>query len=62
MKKESLSPPYSKLIPVIIISGFCEIAESAIHEYGTEDFIAKPIEFIEMMLKINSALFKKNRN
>ena len=56
------SSPYSKDIPVIIISGFCEIAECAIQKYGAEDFIAKPIEFIEMMLKINSALFKKNRN
>lgn len=51
--------PYSKSIPVIIISGFCQIAESAINEYGAESFIAKPIVFKEMMQKINSALFKK---
>ncbi|HUZ60326.1 MAG TPA: response regulator [Hanamia sp.] len=55
------SSPYSKSIPVIIISGFCKIAESAINQYGADDFIAKPIVFKEMMLKINSALFKKTR-
>jgi len=56
--KRLKSSTYSKGIPVIIISCFCEIAQSAINEYGAEDFIAKPIEFKSMMLKINSALLK----
>jgi len=53
------SSPYSKGIPVIVFSGFCQIAESAINDYGADDFIAKPLESKNMIEKINSVLFKK---
>ena len=34
--------PYTKHIPVLLFSAFPRIAESAIHDYGADDFIAKP--------------------
>ena len=53
--------PYSRNIPVVIISAYPSIAESAVHEYGADDFIAKPFDKQEMIKKINSLLLKKRR-
>ncbi|MEO8819962.1 MAG: response regulator [Ginsengibacter sp.] len=47
-------------IPVIMVSSFPNIADTAIYEYGADEFIAKPFEVNEMMRKINSVLSVKH--
>ena len=43
-------------IPVIMVSSFPNIADTAIYEYGADEFIAKPFEVSEMIKKINGVL------
>lgn len=52
--------PYTKHIPVLLFSAFPRIAESAIHDYGADDFIAKPFEVGDLIKKVHSVLAKKN--
>ncbi|HVZ95607.1 MAG TPA: response regulator [Chitinophagaceae bacterium] len=51
--------PYTKHIPVLIFSAFPKIAESAIHDYGADDFIAKPFEVGDLVKKVRFVLSKK---
>lgn len=51
--------PYSKKIPIILYSSFTKIAQSAINDYGADDFIVKPFKTDELVKKINSVLSKK---
>jgi DNA-binding response OmpR family regulator len=46
-------------IPVIMFSSYPNIAEIAIHEFGADEFIAKPFEVNEMVRKINEVLSVK---
>ena len=43
-------------IPVIMVSSFPNIGDTAIYEYGADEFIAKPFEVSEMIKKINRIL------
>lgn len=52
------SSPYSKHIPILLFSAFPKIAESAIHDYGADDFIAKPFEVGELVTKLHLMLSK----
>lgn len=52
--------PYTKHIPILLFSAFPRIAESAIHDYGADDFIAKPFEVGDLIKKVHSVLSKKN--
>jgi DNA-binding response OmpR family regulator len=51
--------PYSKHIPILLFSAFPRIAESAIHDYGADDFIAKPFEVGDLIKKVHSVLSMK---
>jgi DNA-binding response OmpR family regulator len=51
--------PFTKQIPVLIFSGFPAVGNSAIHEYGADDFIAKPFEFNALLKKLYSLLAGK---
>jgi two-component system response regulator VicR len=60
--KRLKSFPYSRHIPIIIFSAFPRIAESAIYEFGANDFIAKPFEIDELIKKIHKVLSKKHES
>lgn len=51
--------PYTRHIPILLFSAFPRIAESAIHDYGADDFIAKPFEVGELIKKVHSVLSMK---
>lgn len=53
------SSPYTKHIPILLFSAFPRIAESAIHDYGADDFIAKPFEVGDLIQKVHSVLSMK---
>jgi two-component system, OmpR family, response regulator RstA len=46
-------------IPVLVFSSFPNIAETAIFEYGADDFIQKPFEVNILIKKMNSILSRK---
>lgn len=45
-------------IPVLIFSAYPRVAETAIYEYGANDFIAKPFEVNDLIRKVHSVLSK----
>jgi DNA-binding response OmpR family regulator len=47
-------------IPILLFSAYPRIAESAIHDYGADDFIAKPFEVSELIKKVHSVLSKNS--
>ncbi len=51
--------PYTRHIPILLFSAFPRIAESAIHDYGADDFMAKPFEVGELIKKVHSVLSMK---
>jgi DNA-binding response OmpR family regulator len=51
--------PFTKHIPILLFSAFPRIAESAIHDYGADDFIAKPFEVGDLIKKVHSVLSMK---
>jgi len=51
--------PFTRHVPVLIFSAFPRIAESAVHDYGADDFIAKPFEVGELISKLHGVLAKK---
>lgn len=52
--------PATRHIPVLLFSAFPKIAETAIHDYGADDFIAKPFEVTDLIKKVHSVLSKKS--
>lgn len=54
--------PFTKNLPVLIISGFPWISQSAIYEYGANDFIAKPFEVKELLEKIHKIFNRKHES
>ena len=42
--KRLKSSSYTRHIPILIFSGYPRVAETAIYEFGADDFIAKPFE------------------
>jgi len=51
--------PVTRHIPILLFSAFPKIAETAIHDYGADDFIAKPFEVSDLIKKVHSVLSKK---
>ncbi|HEX7458730.1 MAG TPA: response regulator [Ginsengibacter sp.] len=51
--------PFTRHVPVLLFSAFPRIAETAIHDYGADDFIAKPFEVGDLVKKIHSVLSMK---
>ena len=58
--KKLKASPFTKHIPILLISAYPRIAESAIHDYGADDFIAKPFEVSELIMKVHSVLSMKS--
>ena len=54
--------PYTKHIPILLFSAFPRIAESAIDDYGADDFIAKPFEVSDLIKKVHSVLSKRGQS
>jgi DNA-binding response OmpR family regulator len=51
--------PYTKHIPILLFSAFPKFAESAIRDYGADDFIAKPFEVGELIKRVHFVLSRK---
>ena len=51
--------PFTKHIPIILCSGYPQIAERGIREYGAADFIAKPFELDDLINKMHSVLSRR---
>ncbi len=49
-------------IPILIFSAYPRIAETAISEYGADDFIAKPFELNDLIQKVHGILSHKNES
>ena len=60
--KKLKSSPYSRHIPIIIFSAYPRVAETAIYEFGANDFIAKPFEVNELVKKIHKVLSKEHES
>lgn len=60
--KRLKSSPYTRHIPVIMLSGYPKVAETAIYEFGADDFIAKPFEVSELINKIYKVISKKHES
>ncbi len=45
-------------IPVLMFSAYPRVAETAIYEYGANDFISKPFEVNELVRKVHAILSK----
>jgi len=54
--------PSTRHIPILLFSAFPRIAETAIHDYGADDFIAKPFEVSDLIKKVHSMLSKKGES
>lgn len=51
--------PFTRHIPVLIFSGYPQVAEAAIYEFGADEFLAKPFEMDELIRKIHNILSKR---
>jgi DNA-binding response OmpR family regulator len=60
--KKLKKSPFAKNLPVLIISGFPWISQSAIYEFGANDFIAKPFEINELLKKIHKIFNRKHES
>jgi two-component system, OmpR family, response regulator VicR len=60
--KKLKSSPFSHRIPIIIFSAYSQIEKTAIDEFGAYDFISKPFEVSELILKIERALLKRKES
>lgn len=56
------SSPFTRHIPVLIISGYPRLAETAIYEFGADEFLSKPFEIRELEGKIQSILSKHHQS
>ena len=50
--------PSTRLIPILVYSGFPKIEQSAIYDYGADDFLAKPFEINDLVKKLHRILSK----
>ncbi|MDQ2718784.1 MAG: response regulator [Bacteroidota bacterium] len=53
---------YTRHIPIIIFSVYPRVGETAIYEFGADDFIAKPFEVNDLVKKIHNVLSKKQES
>ncbi len=60
--KKLKKSPFTKNLPVLIISGFPWISQSAIYEFGANDFIAKPFEVSDLLRKIHKIFNRKHES
>ena len=57
--KRLKSSAYTRHIPIIVFSSYPRVAETAISEFGADDFIAKPFEMNDLVKKIHKVLSRK---
>lgn len=60
--KKIKKSPFTKNLPVLIISGFPWISQSAIYEFGANDFIAKPFETKDLVQKIHKIFYRNHES
>ncbi len=60
--KRLKSSTYTRHIPIIVFSSYPRVAETAISEFGADDFIAKPFEVNDLVKKIHKVLSKKHES
>ncbi len=58
--KKLKSSAYTRHIPIIVFSSYPRVAETAISEFGADDFIAKPFEVNDLVKKIHKVLSRKH--
>ena len=56
------SSTYTRHIPIIIFSSYPRISETAIYEFGADDFMAKPFEVSDLVKKIHKVLSKRHQS
>lgn len=56
--KKLKSSSFTRNIPILMFSSYPNIADTAINEFGADDFIAKPFETNEIIKKIQHILSK----
>lgn len=54
--------PVTRHIPILMFSAYPRVAETAIYEYGADDFIAKPFELTDLIEKVHGILSHKNES
>ncbi len=54
--------PRTRHIPILIFSAYPRVAETAIYEYGADDFIAKPFELNDLIEKVHGILSHTNES
>lgn len=52
--------PFTRHIPILILSGYPRLAESAIYEFGADDFISKPFEINDIVSKMHHILSRRH--
>ena len=57
--KKLKASSFTRNIPIIMLSSYPDIADTAINESGADDFIAKPFETSEIIKKIQKLLSRK---
>ena len=57
--KKLKASSFTRNIPIIMLSSYPDIADTAINESGADDFIAKPFETSEIIRKIQKLLLIK---
>lgn len=50
--------PFTRHIPILILSGYPRLAETAIYEFGADEFVSKPFEINDLISKIHGILSK----
>jgi len=58
--KKLRASSFTRNIPIIMLSSYPDIAETAINEFGADDFIAKPFETSEIIKKIQHILTRRS--
>lgn len=53
---------YTRHIPIIMFSSYPRVAETAMSEFGADDFIAKPFEINELVRKIHRVISKNHES
>ena len=62
MCKKLKACEYTRHIPIVVFSAYPQIGETAIYEFGADDFIAKPFEENELIEKIHKVLGRKHES
>ena len=62
MCKKLKSNEYTRHIPIVVFSAYPNVGETAIYEFGADDFLAKPFEENELIEKIHKVLARKHES